>query len=437
MKTILKTSVAAAALMAIAAPVSAQNLSRETGRDKVNLKIYGHVNKAVLWGDDGNNDRTFIVDNNVSATRLGFIATAPVNADLTFGAQLEVAIRSNISSTDAAPQAAATGVQINSGTTATTGIGTANDTAGGETSFSERIAEVTATHKRFGKLSLGQGSTATDGITEFYLGGAGNVVGVVASTSHLTGTVLYDKANSRYYRNLFKGTTTGVAVTAGSGMSYFDGPRDDRVMYQTPRIMGFRAGTSFSSGGEGQVAVDYNDKIGQFKIQAGVGYANFSSRATTSAEAVNGSIAVLHDSGLNTTIAAGHRIYKKNWCLTGVSAMCASAAETSEMHDTGNATSIGGSVGYIAKIFGVGPTAFGVDYHHFANTRVQGSDTTTWGIGVEQTFADTGASVYLGYRNTSFDLGSREQAIGVATNGGANPSIDDLNIVIAGMRVVF
>ncbi|MBM3581423.1 MAG: hypothetical protein FJX37_05590, partial [Alphaproteobacteria bacterium] len=59
MKTILKTSVAAAALMAIAAPVSAQNLSRETGRDKVNLKIYGQVNRAMMWGDDGKNDRVF------------------------------------------------------------------------------------------------------------------------------------------------------------------------------------------------------------------------------------------------------------------------------------------------------------------------------------------------------------------------------------------
>ena len=43
MKTILKTSVAAAALMALSAPAMA---TIENGQPKVKLKVYGHVSKA-------------------------------------------------------------------------------------------------------------------------------------------------------------------------------------------------------------------------------------------------------------------------------------------------------------------------------------------------------------------------------------------------------
>ncbi|MEK7245560.1 MAG: porin, partial [Pseudomonadota bacterium] len=86
MKTILKTSVAAAALMAVAAPAMA---TIENAQPKVTLRVYGQVNKAMLWGDDGNNARTMVVDNAASTTRWGFLATAPVNADFSFGANLE------------------------------------------------------------------------------------------------------------------------------------------------------------------------------------------------------------------------------------------------------------------------------------------------------------------------------------------------------------
>jgi hypothetical protein len=389
MKTILKTSVAAAALMAIAAPVSAQNLSRETGRDKVNLKIYGQVNRAVMWGDDGRNDRILSVDNTVSSTRIGFVASAPVTADVTLGAQIETEISSNRSDS----------VSIGSDTNTSTTL----DNNQGQTTFVERVMEVTVNHKRFGKLTLGQGSEATDGIAEHNLTGATNVIGMLSYT-----------AFGSNFRLVNSATNANVSTTLGTSASYIDQSRDDRVRYDSPKFFDTTLAASFTSGGETGVAIRHDRKYGQFRVAAGVGYANPSGTSTTIEDEVSGSIAVLHDSGVNAFFSAGTRNNKK-----------ATAASVTPR----DSEYIGGGVGYIAKIFGVGPTAFGVDYIKSENfnrstTSAGEFETTRWGIGVEQSFADYGASAYLGYANYDNDLGT-------------GTSTDDVNIVIAGMRVVF
>ena len=396
MKTILKTSVAAAALMAIAAPVSAQNMSRETGRDKVNLKIYGQVNRAVMWGDDGNNDRTFIVDNGVSSTRFGFIATAPVNADLTFGAQIETEFKSNSSDSVSVGSSAFTSTTL--------------DNNQGQTTWTERLMEVTMDHKRFGKLSLGQGSEASDGIAEYNLTGAVNVIGMLAYTSWGSNFRLYDKT-----------ARVNVATTLGNSATYFDAGRDDRVRYDSPKFFDTTLAASFTSGGETGIALRHDRKYGQFRVAAGVGYNNVSGTNTTIEDDVSGSIAVLHDSGLNAFLSAGKRNHKK------VTSGTATTGDTSRR----DAEYIGGGVGYIAKIFGVGPTAFAVDWITSENgtalTTVTGElETTRFGIGVEQTFSDIGASAYLGYANYDTDIANTPTV-----------KLDDVNIVVAGMRVVF
>ena len=388
MKTILKTSVAAAALMAVAAPAMA---TIENGQPKVKLKVYGQVHKALLFGDDGNNSRTMVVDGQVSSTRLGFLADAPVNADFSFGANLEMEWRSNQGSA----------VQINNGGT---GGGTANDNAQGSNNFTERKAEVTMTHKRFGKVSLGQGDEASQDVSEYNLNGAALASGVLSATSYLTNTALYNKTTSAY-----------VTTTLGAVFGNVDGDRDDRIRYDTPTFMGFTLSGSFTSGGGGAVGLKYDNKIGQFKILGAVAYNNDSGISATTEDEVAGSVSVLHDSGLNASFVYGVRNHK--------------AATTAD-----DATFVGGSVGYIAKIFGVGPTAFSADYYKATNiNRANTASTTTewetdtFGIGVQQDFSDIGSSVFLTYRNFSVDTSAA-----ITTT-----DIDDVNLVLAGVRVTF
>lgn len=396
MKTILKTSVAAAALMAFAAPVMAQS-NIETGQSKVKLKVYGQVNKAMMWGDDGNNSRTMVVDNTASDTRIGFLATAPVNADFAFGANFEMGLRSNPSN----------GVFIQNGTTASyTNTGGPGDNAQNSNTWNERKAEVTMTHKRFGKVWLGQGDEANESISEMQLNGAAMVSGVIAANSYMGNTALFNKT-----------TNAHITRTLGSVFTIIDSDRDDRIRYDTPTFMGFTASTSFTSGGGGQAALRYDNKLGQFKVNAGVGYTNRSGYSTVVEDEVAGSISVLHDTGLNASFSYGTRNNK------------ATPGTTTTVSDT---TQIGGSVGYIAKIFGVGPTSFSVDYYNADNVNrletsaapTAGWDTNTWGLGINQSFADIGTDVYLMYRN--FEV-----------NAPVGTSIDDVNVVVTGVRVTF
>lgn len=389
MKTILKTSVAAAALMAIAAPVSAQNLGRETGRDKVNLKIYGQVNRAMMWGDDGKNERLFVVDNSVSTTRIGFIATAPVTADIDLGAQIETEIASNASNS----------VTVGSDTSTSANL----DNNQGQTVFTERLMEVTINHKRFGKLSLGQGSEASDGIAEHNLNSAPNVVGMLSYV-----------AMGSNFRLVNKATNNNVSTTLGALANYIDQGRDDRVRYDSPKFFDTTLAASYTSGGETGVAIRHDRKYGQFRVQAGIGYANTNGTSTTVDDEVSGSVSVLHDSGVNAFFSTGTRNHKPT---------TQGAVKPKDFEY------VGVGVGYIAKIFGVGPTAFGVDYIKADNlnrstTSAGEFKNKRWGVGVEQTFADYGASAYLGYSNYDNNLG-------------ASTSTEDVNIVVAGMRVLF
>ncbi len=400
MKTILKSSVAAAAVMAVVAPAAQAQSNFETGQSKVKLKLYGQVNKAVMWGDDGNNSRTFIVDNQASTTRIGFTAVAPVNADFNFGAQIEAEWRSN----------GANRVRVSGVNGASADNNETNGNFPGDVTFGERIMEVTMDHKRFGKISLGQGGEATDGIAEYNQSGATLVSGAVAATSWLGNTLLYNSTNTNY-------TTTTLAGV----FAYFDGERDDRVRYDTPKFMGASLSGSFISGGQSSVAARYDDKLGAFKIQGGVGYTSRSGLSTTIEDEIAGSIAVLHDTGLNASFSMGNRNYKKP----------TTAGTIVGVGTPDDSTFVGGSVGYIAKIFGVGPTAFSVDYYTVDNiNRVNTNLTTTewdvssYGLGIQQTFSDIGTDIYLGYRN--HDIGAP-----------AGTSIDDINVVIAGARVTF
>lgn len=392
MKTILKTSVAAAALVALSAPAMA---TIENAQAKVKLKVYGQVNKQVMWGDDGEGSRTFIVDSEASSTRLGFLAEAPVNADFNFGAQLEMEWKSNAPGNG--------GVSINNGNYNNIALNPDNNSVN-QTGFTERIAEVTMNHKRFGKVSLGQGVMASDGSSEANLSGATLATGTLVA-SHLGSTVLFDKTARAY-----------TATTLGALFAVLDpGGRDDRIRYDTPRIMGFGVAAGFASGGKGDVGATYQEKIGQFKIDGRVAYHNQNSMNSTIDDEYSGSIAVLHDSGLNAHFTMSKRNFKT---ISGTSYK--------------DADNMGGGVGYIAKIFGVGPTAFAADYY-MAEGFVRRASTaegeyggTSWGLGVQQDFSDIGSSVYLGYRNTSFDEPSS-----------VTQRHDDVNFVVAGVRVTF
>ena len=355
-----------------ASPVqAADNLS--TGQPKVKLNIYGQVNKAMLFVGDGKTSRSMIVDNAAGSTRLGFIADAPVNADFSFGAQFENEFSSN-----------------NSGVVTLQGNG---DNNRANTGFTERVAEVTMTHKRFGKVSLGQGSVSTDGIVESDLSGT-PISGNYADSATVGTAILFYNSTTR---------TTSGSPTVGDVVNSLNGNLDDRIRYDTPTYAGFTASAAFVSGGAADAALRYAGKFGDFELAAALGYYNSSSLSSTAQDRVVGSASVLHASGLNASFAAGTQNHK------------------GANRDDG--TSLYGKIGYIAKVFGVGPTNFGVDYGVYDDYGQNGDEAKTYSVGVVQQFDDIGSQVYILGKIYELDR--------------TGASYDDVKLVMTGVRVAF
>jgi len=363
----------AASAGAFAMPADAQ-VSRETGRDKVHLHLSGHVNRALMFADDGKSSRTLIVDNAAATTRFNMSAEAEVSDDFALGAQIETEIPSNSAGI----------VTIHQGN---------GDNNQEQTRFVERKMEVFAAHKRLGTIWLGQGSTATDEIVESDLSGT-TVSGNYADAGVIGSALVFYNTRTRSYTN---GPTVGdVVVSLNGGM-------DDRIRYDTPTYGGFFASASFVSGGQGDAALRYGGKIGPFEIAAALGYSNVSGINTTVEDRVVGSAAVLHESGFNVAFSAGRQQHK--------------AAN----RDDG--TSYYGKVGYIAKLFGIGPTAFAVDYGVYNDYGQNGDEAQQYSVAVVQHFEDIGSQVYI--MGKAFELDR------------TGASYDDVRMLLVGGRVQF
>jgi multidrug efflux pump subunit AcrA (membrane-fusion protein) len=174
-----------------------------SGQERVKLDISGLVNRAVNVADDGMSTKAYFVDNDASNTRFRLVGTGKVTDDLTIGSRLEVALTSNESSE----------------------VSQDDETPG---NFGDvRWAEVSFDSKRFGKLSLGKGDTASNNSAEVDLSRT-NVV-QYASVAAIAGGLQFRDNDD----NL-----TGVKVS--NAFNNLDGlSRQDRVRYDTPTFHGF------------------------------------------------------------------------------------------------------------------------------------------------------------------------------------------------------
>jgi hypothetical protein len=60
------------------------------GNKKVSVQLYGKVNRAVLFWDDGAEQNTYVVDNHYESSRFGLIGSAKIGSDWSAGYRLEI-----------------------------------------------------------------------------------------------------------------------------------------------------------------------------------------------------------------------------------------------------------------------------------------------------------------------------------------------------------
>lgn len=383
-KTTLKTSVAAAALFALAAPVAAPASADIKNGNKNTLTISGYVAKSLWYADDGEDSQLFITDGSTSRSRVRWIANGRVNEDVSSGAFIEMDIPLANRQTNATLGAAGT-----------LGAGEANTNA---TDWAIRHQFVWVDHKKFGKVSLGHTDAAANGNTE----------------ALLSGTTAVDLSSNKPFCSscLFVQDTAGVIIRSTKSVnSVIDNldftSRDNVIRYDSPRFMGLRVSASLNDQGGGEVGARYSGKFAAFAIDARIGYTELSS-AGNNDDIIGASVAVLHDSGLNASVA---------YSVQGTDSVPANTKADPWMFYV--------SGGYKAKIFKIGGTNLNVGYNKTRHLAAGGDEGEAIGVTVLQEFDPIGANIAVFYRN--YDLENKRIAV--------NRSFDSIDVF--GVQTVF
>ena len=356
LKKTLLAGAAGAALFAFAAPVAAP--AEAAGMLKngapTDVTIYGQVDRAMLFYDDGEETGYRNVDANNSSTRFGFKAKGKVNEEVSMGAQFEVELKSNDSSS--------------------TSISQTSENA--SPTLNERHMYVYIQHKQFGTVKLGQTSSISDGMSDG-LDLSGSAFAFAGMDPRLT-------ANGFKFRNDNTAKSLSTA-TIGKVFTTLDGGRQDEVRYETPVFNGVQLVTGLYTSGDWGVGAYYNNKFGAFKVRGTAFYENLSGTGdvTVSATTVFSTTdqwqvgaSVMHDSGIS---------------LTGLYGQRSIASEANKPN--GKVWEV--RVGYTANMNSLGPTGIGVTYEGSKELDgVRGSDGTAYGFGVNQDIKSAGANLF-------------------------------------------
>jgi predicted porin len=401
-----------------AAPVSA-------GADKVRVSLSGQVDRAILYGADGKSSNIRNVDNIISSTRFRLLGEARPFPDTVIGANLEMEIRPNLSNQQTIvqnlPQPA------------------------GSVFPTIRQADVYLANQDYGGVRLGFGSTASYLTNEFDL--SGSFIAHYVGVAEMDGGFAFRQRGAALVPNgpggklvLSPGGAFGPAV--GSVFNNFGGlGRDDRVRYDTPVWEGLQFSTSYVDGGSYDAALRLGRSIGEFRIiaaaagmdathrnhtpTANLGYAGVPTGDSngTSLAGVNaapsapsladvspngsrqfdGSISVLHDSGISLTMAGGVR-------------------DPRYLDPTGHQLSpdlFYVKLGYQHDFFSFGRTAFGVDFAQQDEVIFAGDVARSYSIGIVQNIDAAAIEIFASLRRETLDrsIGGRFDPIYAAWTG--------------------
>lgn len=362
------------------APPAQRLVTSNTGRNR--LEIYGQVNRAVVAADNGNERDVFFVDNSHASSRFGLRAEHRTEGRTVIGGQFELEPRLNPSGDSRGPNFDGKGQGPGNG-------------------FRERIVQVYVDDVDYGRLFLGQGSLANDGIGNINLWGAGVILS--SNPADMGGSLSLARSGDQ------SGQSTGPRVL--NVFSDLNVARDSRIRYDTPEFAGARLSASVANGGETDLGLRWNADFDGVRVAVGAG------------------VGFDRDDADRQYAVSASALYKGFSVAAGYVA-----------RDDANADRDGRSrdpemfyaaLGYQANLFEIGSTAFGIDYQMTKDLQFRGDEATTFGVGAVQNLPRFGTDLYLGAR---FYLLDRDAA---ADGGTRNNSFDDMFVVMSGARVRF
>jgi hypothetical protein len=325
--------------------------------------FYGQFNPAYQSFDDGARTTDGIVDNGNWNSRLGFRITQPLNdGALRFRFETGLGLRNSaLISQDFKPE------WIDWQRTSLRWFEAAWDS-------------------RFGSVSVGQGSSASDG-----------TAGMDESfTFHAGATDSTDGFGSFRFRD---GTGELTDITVGRVNDSFDGARRFRIRYDTPSYAGVTLSTSYGRNvlvSEDKrhyydVAIRWSGDLGDFSVQTAAGYGWEDNPEGVNQKRAAGSLTVFHNpTGLNLAVSAGSRMNGPDYYYA--------------------------RAGWRSDFFEVGTTSLSVDYYRGRDFVTEGARTENYGLYAVQSFDAVSLDVYAGWRRFTYsDLqgGTYQDADGV------------------------
>ncbi|MEN8728197.1 MAG: porin [Desulfuromonadales bacterium] len=351
---------------AVAVSAVPQDKVVTSGEERVKLSISGHVSRAVNLVDDGKENKAYFVDNDNSESRVNFVGTAKIDDDLTLGSRIELTIAPN----------KASNVDQN------------NEEAGDV--FEQRWTEVSLDSKRFGKISLGRGFTASYGTASADLSGTG----VIATST------VADLSGGMLFRQRSDDSLTDIRIF--NAFNDFNGlSRKNRLRYDTPKFHGAHLAVSAVSDDRYDAGLYWGGQGYGFKAAAAAGIADLNEDDTD--YQYTGSFAILHEeTGLNLALSTGGK----------------------KRDDQDDATNLFVKAGWLANFFSVGKTAFSIDYTIGEGLPVEDDDTESYAATVVQRFDKYGTELFAIYR--LYELDRDEE-----------PNVHDIGVASMGARVKF
>jgi hypothetical protein len=334
------------------------------------LVVSGHVNRAVVLADNGTTSGFHHVTTSFSQTRVRWIGTGKINDDVSAMTYIEMGNNPSNSNVQ--------------------DLGDNGDQDGN--ALSDRFAEIRITSKSMGKLYMGQGSSATDGVSEADLSGTG-----IISLNGLGTLISGDET--------FQSNGAASNGNVDTHFTNFDGnSRQDRIRYDTPKFGGMQVSIGHSNNDEWGVALRYGASIGSMKIKAAIAHTDQSHTSADGLTFNHGAVSVLFPQGISLTVGAADQDNE------------AGGANDSEEWRYAK-------IGYKFKGSNVGQTRLFADISQNKDRAAAGNDAEYISFGIVQIVEPLGAEFYGVYRQFSLDT------------TGTDP--DDVTSLAAGMRFKF